>query len=168
MKLLVMGVSGSGKSTIGAALAGALGLPFTDADDLHPAQNVAWMASGKPLTDEMRWPWLEACGVALSKGGVLGCSALKRAYRDRLRAAVPGLVLVYPQADRALIAARLAARQDHFMPPALLDSQFATLEEPGPEEAPIVVSVDQPVAAIVDQIVSAVQAEIRPGGIPGA
>lgn len=154
-KILVMGVSGSGKSTLGAALASALGGRFIDADDLHPAGNVAHMAAGKPLNDAMRWPWLDACGAALAetKGdAVLGCSALKRSYRDRLRAAVPGLILVYPDAPRALVEARMQARKGHFMPPALLDSQYATLEPPQEDEAPIRVGIDAPVERIVQAI----------------
>lgn len=155
-KLLVMGVSGSGKSTIGAALAQRLGAAFIDADDLHPEENVAAMAAGLPLTDDMRWPWLDACAAAMQDAGaiVLACSALRRAYRDRLRAAVPGLQLVYPRADRALIERRMSARKDHFMPVSLLDSQFATLEPPGADETPISVSVAPPVPEIVDRIIA--------------
>jgi len=155
MRILVMGVAGSGKSTLGAALAARLGVAFVDADDLHPPENIAAQAAGRPLTDEMRAPWLEACGRVLAEapGGVLGCSALKRAYRDRLRAFVPDLALVYPEADRALIEARMAARADHFMPVSLLDSQFATLEPPTPDEAPITVSIVPRVDEIVDTLV---------------
>lgn len=160
MKLLVMGVSGSGKSTIGAALADRLDARFIDADDLHPPENVAVMAAGRPLTDEMRWPWLEACAAAMQEAGpvVLGCSALTRAYRDRLRAAVPRLRVVYPQADRAVIETRMAARQDHFMPLSLLDSQFATLEPPGADERPITVSIAPAIPDIVDRILAGLKA----------
>lgn len=154
MKLLVMGVSGSGKSTLGAALATALNARFIDADDLHPQENIAAMSAGEPLTDAMRWPWLDACADAVNGTGdvVLGCSALRRSYRDRLRAKVPQLRLIYPAADRTLIERRMAARQGHFMPVALLNSQFATLEPPVPEEHPVTVSVDAPVEQIVATI----------------
>lgn len=154
-----MGVAGSGKSTIGAALAAAMGGVFIDADDLHSAANRAKMTSGHPLTDEDRWPWLDACAQALAESSktrftVLGCSALKRAYRDRLRAGVPNLTLVYPQAPRELVEKRMAARQGHYMPTALLDSQYAALEPPAADENPLVVSVQPPVAEIVQDVVS--------------
>lgn len=154
MKLLVMGVAGSGKSTLGAALATALNARFIDADDLHPPENIAAMSAGEPLTDAMRWPWLDACADAVNGAGdvVLGCSALRRSYRNRLRAKVPELRLIYPAADRALIERRMTARQGHFMPVALLDSQFATLDPPSPEENPVTVSVDAPVEQIVGAI----------------
>lgn len=153
-KIVVMGVSGSGKSTLGAALADALGAAFIDADDLHPAENVAHMAAGRPLTDAMRWPWLDACAAAMVGGDnvVLACSALRRAYRDRLRGGVSGLTLVYIDAKPALTAQRMAGRADHFMPPALLDSQFATLEPPTAEEAPILCNPALPVAEQVADI----------------
>ena len=152
---VVMGVSGSGKSTIGAALAQRLGADFVDADDLHPPENVAHMAAGLPLSDDMRWPWLDACGAVLqNRSGdiVLACSALRRSYRDRLRQAVPDLVLIYPDAPRALVEARMCARTGHFMPVALLDSQYATLEPPQNDEAPIPVGIDASVDQIVDRI----------------
>ena len=150
--VLVMGVSGAGKSTIGTLLAARLGVPFADADDFHPAANVAKMRAGQPLVDADRWPWLEAIGAwmdAQSTGGVITCSALKRVYRDRLRAARPRVRLLHLAGDAALIGARQAARPDHFMPPSLMASQFATLEAPGPEEGAIILSVAPPPEAIV-------------------
>ncbi len=151
MKLIVMGVSGSGKSTLAAALAGALRARFLDADDLHPPASIAHMAAGKPLTDDMRWPWLDDCGKAMAQAGpvVLACSALKRAYRDRLRAAVPGVRFIYPHLSRAEVVARMAAREGHFMPASLLDSQFDALEDPSGEADVITLPGDQEVAALV-------------------
>ena len=139
MVVVVMGVSGSGKTSVGHALAAELGWPFFDGDDFHPPGNVAKMAAGTPLTDSDRWPWLEALATKIasveSEGGyaVLACSALRAIYRDRIAAGArrPGDVrFVYLKGDRATIAARLAPRQHRYMPAALLDSQFATLEEP--------------------------------------
>lgn len=130
-----MGVSGCGKSSLGAALAAALALPFTDADDLHPAANRAKMAAGQPLTDADRWPWLQAVGAVLAGGaGVVACSALRRTYRDRLREAAGPVQFLHLVAPRKVIAQRLAARRGHFMPLALLDSQLATLEPLAPGE----------------------------------
>ena len=136
LRLVVMGVSGCGKSTLGAALAARLGVAFVDADDLHPPANRAKMAAGVALTDADRWPWLDlVTGVLQDRAPVVvACSALRRAYRDRLRRA--GEVrFLHLAAPREVIAARLAARQGHFMPASLLDSQYATLEPPGPDEA---------------------------------
>jgi carbohydrate kinase (thermoresistant glucokinase family) len=139
LHVVVMGVSGGGKSTLGRALAKRLGAVFVDADDLHPLANIEQMKAGQPLTDEMRWPWLDACGAEMRRNDkiVLACSALKRSYRDRLRACVPDLRIVYPQLTREIVEARLAAREGHFMPPSLLASQFATLEPPTADETPI-------------------------------
>lgn len=145
-----MGVSGSGKTTVGAALADALGLRFVDGDALHPAANVAKMAAGIPLDDADRAPWLDAIGAVIATGPVVvACSALKRAYRDRLRAAAPELQLVFLDGSRELLASRTAARPGHFMPASLLDSQLATLERPDPDEHPVTVDVVAPVAEIV-------------------
>ena len=144
LHILVMGVSGSGKSTVGAMLAERLGLPFADADAFHPADNVAKMSAGIPLTDADRWPWLDALGAWLAaeeKGGVVACSALKRSYRDRLRGWVPGLALVHLAGAPELIAARQGAREGHFMPPSLMASQFATLEPPSPEEEALILDI---------------------------
>jgi gluconokinase len=139
MVVVVMGVSGSGKSSVGRALAEALGWPFFDGDDFHPPENVAKMAAGVPLTDTDRWPWLDILAAKIAAvqadcgHAVLACSALRAAYRDRIAAGArsPGEVrFVYLKGDRATIAARLASRQHRYMPATLLDSQFATLEEP--------------------------------------
>lgn len=146
-RILLMGVSGSGKSTIGARLAAALAIPFADADDFHPPANVQKMARGEALTDADRLPWLDALGAWLAAqqaGGVIGCSALKRAYRDRLRTHAPGLRILHLSGNPALIAERQGARKDHFMPPSLMASQFATLEAPGPEEQAIILDITQP------------------------
>ena len=152
LHLLVMGVSGSGKSTIGARLAEELALPFGDADGFHPAANIAKMSAGTPLTDADRTPWLDALGAWLAAqagGGVIACSALKRAYRDRLRAAVPGLRILHLAGGVAMITARQAARESHFLPPSLMASQFATLEAPGSDEAAMVLDITAPPAAII-------------------
>ena len=135
MIVVVMGVSGSGKSTVGKALADALGWPFLEADDYHPPENVAKMAAGVPLTDDDRWPWLDRIVDALrsvvekSANVVLACSALRRAYRDRL-ARAGELRIVYLRGDQQTIASRLALRRHRYMPATLLASQFATLEPP--------------------------------------
>ena len=145
--LIVMGVSGAGKSTVAAAVAQRADAVFLDADDFHPASNVAKMAAGTPLADADRWPWLEAVGdeIASRTGAgervVVACSALKRAYRDAILGRRAGVRLVYLKGEKELIAERMAARLDHFMPPALLDSQFATLEEPAADERALVVPV---------------------------
>lgn len=148
--VVVMGVSGSGKTTVGAALADALGLRFVDGDALHPVANVAKMAAGIPLDDADRAPWLDAIGAVLAEGPVVvACSALKRAYRDRLRAAAPGLQLVFLDGSPALLASRMSARPGHFMPTSLLDSQLATLERPGPDEQALTADIADPVPVIV-------------------
>lgn len=153
--VVVMGVSGSGKSTVGAALADRLGVPFADGDDLHPAANIAKMAAGRPLTDGDRGPWLEAVGHWLAghagSGGVITCSALKRCYRDLLRSFAPGADLVHLHGRPDVIARRQAARPGHFMPPSLLESQFATLEPLDTVEAGLVLDVDGDVSSIVDR-----------------
>lgn len=153
LHVLVMGVSGSGKSTIGAGLAEALRLPFADADAFHPPENVAKMSAGIPLTDADRWPWLDSLGAWLAaeeEGGVIACSALKRAYRDRLRGWVPGLRVVHLAGDPGLIAARQGAREGHFMPPSLMASQFATLEPPDGEEGTLVLDITARAGAVVE------------------
>jgi len=157
--LVVMGVSGSGKTTVAAMLAGALGVDFLEGDDLHPRANVEKMRSGTPLTDEDRWPWLEAIAARIDewraegKAGVITCSALKRAYRDILIGDRPQVRLVYLRGSHELIHRRMAARHEHFMPLGLLESQFATLEEPGPDERPIVVDVGGTPAEIVAAVI---------------
>jgi carbohydrate kinase (thermoresistant glucokinase family) len=157
--VLVMGVSGSGKSTVGEDLAARLHAAYQEGDALHPAANVDKMSHGIPLTDADRRPWLLAIAAAIDgwlerhEAGVVTCSALKRAYRDLLIGRREGVTLVYLDGSHELIAQRMAARQGHFMPAALLDSQFATLEPPGPDESPIIVAVDAPPEDIVEAII---------------
>ena len=144
-RIIVMGVSGCGKSTVGQALATALKLPFVEGDELQPPRNVVLMAAGTALTDEDRRDWLQAVAEALvaaaDTGVVLSCSALKRAYRDRLRAQAPGLRLLLLQGPPALLAQRLQQRQGHFMPAALLQSQLETLELPTADEHAIILDI---------------------------
>lgn len=150
--IVVMGVSGSGKSTVGAALAERLGVPFEDADDLHPEANVAKMSRGEPLDDHDRHPWLEVVGAWLADhpdGGVMSCSALKRKYRDQLRHHAPAAEFVLLTGDRDVIARRQADRPGHFMPASLLSSQLATLEPLAPDERGVVLDIDQGVDDIV-------------------
>ncbi len=154
LRVVLMGVSGCGKSSVGAALAARLGVPYRDGDDLHPPANVAKMRAGVPLTDADRWPWLDRVALELDEGAplIIGCSALRRAYRDRIRAGAGGPVhFIHLAGDRALIASRMAARTGHYMPLALLDSQFATLEAPGPDEA-LTVDIARPLPELVNTI----------------
>jgi gluconokinase len=157
--LIVMGVSGSGKSTIGEKLAARLSFAYEDGDRFHPASNVAKMSAGIALTDEDRGPWLRAIAEEIDRvcdaGGhvVIACSALKRAYRDILVHGRRDVRIVFLQGSQALIASRLAQRKGHFMPPGLLESQFKTLEPPGADENPVTVSIDAPVGKIVDDSV---------------
>jgi len=153
---VIMGVSGSGKTTIGSALAGALGAAFLEGDSLHPPGNLQRMAAGIPLTDEDRRPWLNAIAQRLRDarrartGLVVACSALKRIYRDLLRSSGAADVrFIYLAGERGLIAERMAQRRGHFMPSSLLDSQFVSLEEPSPEEDAWVCDIRQPPDAIV-------------------
>ena len=158
--IVVMGVSGSGKSTVGGLLAERLGVPYAEADDFHPAANVAKMSAGQPLDDADRAPWLDAVAeviggwVAAGTGGVTACSALRRAYRDRLRAADPGLVTVYLELDEAALARRLAGRRGHYFAPQLLASQLATLEPPDADEGAIRVDGALPVADAVEAVLA--------------
>ena len=153
-----MGVSGCGKSTVGRLLAARLGLPFLDADEYHPPENVAKMAAGVPLGDADRWPWLERLNAELAAadrsgpGAVLACSALKAAYRDVLRRGLPACRFVHLRGSRELIAARLAERRHRYMPASLLDSQFAALEPPGDA---IDIDVAQAPQACVEQALAA-------------
>ena len=157
--LVVMGVSGSGKSTIADRLAARLGWRYEDGDRFHPPANVAKMSAGHPLTDEDRWPWLQAIAdeidrlSAAGQRAVIACSALKRSYRDVLVHGRDDVRIVFLSGTQDLIAKRLAARKGHFMPPGLLASQFKTLEPPQPGERPITVSIDAPVETIVDDII---------------
>ena len=157
--LVVMGVSGSGKSTVAALLAAALGCQFQEGDDLHPRANVEKMRSGTPLTDADRMPWLRKIAEeidgwrARGECGVLTCSALKRSYRDVIIGDRHDVALVYMKGSRELIHQRMVARHEHFMPVALLDSQFATLEEPTPDEHPIIVDIGDKPADIAHEIV---------------
>jgi gluconokinase len=159
--LIVMGVSGSGKSTVGILLASRLQWEFEDADWFHPSANIDKMRSGIALNDEDRWPWLRAIAAWIDRTrgagshGVIACSALKRRYRDVLVGTRPDVRLAYLKGDEELIARRLAARHEHFMPPELLRSQFAALEEPQADENPIVVSIESPPREIVTHILSA-------------
>ncbi|MFF2371775.1 gluconokinase [Agromyces sp. NPDC058110] len=156
--IVVMGVSAVGKSTIGSGVAERLGVPFRDADDLHPAANVEKMRTGTPLDDDDRWPWLDIVGAemqhAAASGLVMACSALRRAYRDRLRAQAPTIAFVHLHADDAVLAARAAGRTGHFMPPSLLASQLATLEPLGDDELGLLVDVDATIDEIVDRAVT--------------
>jgi gluconokinase len=168
--VIVMGVSGCGKSTIGALLAARLRWEFEDADWLHPPANVEKMHSGTPLNDEDRRPWLNAVAGWIDQcrnsdgHGVVACSALKRRYRDVLIGDRPNVGLVYLKGDEELIARRIATRHEHFMPRSLLHSQFEALEEPGPDENPIVISIEPRPSQIVEQILSAMN--IREGTQP--
>lgn len=172
-----MGVSGSGKSTVGLALAERLGWLFVDGDALHPPENVAKMHAGHALNDADRAPWLAAIRAridawrAAGTTGVITCSALKRRYRDALIGENTDVSLVYLEGSPALIAGRLAERRGHFMPESLLDSQFAALEPPSADERAIHTPVDRPVTAIVDHIVTAVsspQGSMPRGSLNGA
>jgi 6-phosphogluconolactonase len=169
--LIVMGVSGSGKSTVASSLARRLGWTFEDGDRFHPASNVAKMRAGHPLTDEDRWPWLQAIAteidnVCRSNGHVvIACSALKRSYRDLLVHGRDDIRIVFLEGTQALIAERLARRKNHFMPPGLLDSQFKTLEPPEADENALTVSIDATVEAIVDDIIRQLGPELFRGSI---
>jgi gluconokinase len=171
--LIVMGVSGSGKTTIGEKLAERLGWRYEDGDTFHPKGNVAKMSAGQPLTDEDRWPWLRAIAAEIDRlcaahePAVIGCSALKRAYRDILVHGRSDVRIVYLAGTEALIAGRLARRKGHFMPAGLLKSQFETLQPPGADENPITVSIDASVDAVVDDIVRQLKPAATGRGAPG-
>ncbi len=167
--IVVMGVSGSGKTRVGAALAKAIGARFVEGDSYHPAQNIERMASGKPLRDEDRWGWLDAIGVEIASterdGGrlVVACSALKRLYRDRLRRASRRILFVYLEVGRDVAAGRVASRKGHFMPASLIDSQFAALEPPAAGEAALTLDASQSPADLVAAVSEALH-----GGIPAS
>lgn len=154
MRIIVMGVSGSGKSTVGAALAGKLGLPFLEGDALHPQSNVEKMSAGIPLTDEDRWPWLDQIGARLAQapdGVVISCSALKSVYRDRLRkASGSSLFFIFLDGSLAVLREHMAHRTGHFMPLSMLDSQLATLEPPTGEPLVLRQDIAEPIDRIVE------------------
>ncbi len=160
--LIVMGVSGSGKTTIGMLLATELAVPFTDADDLHSEANIAKMAAGHPLTDDDRWPWLQRVGEALrdaeDTGLVIACSALKRSYRELILRAEPRALFVFLDGSRELLERRLEHRHHHFMLADMLDSQFAALEHLAPDEPGVTVSIDDAPSAIVEDILGKLRA----------
>jgi gluconokinase len=159
-----MGVSGSGKSTVGVALAQRLRVPFVDADTLHPPANVAKMTAGEPLDDDDRYPWLEEVGDWLAchrEGGVASCSALKRKYRDQLRAHCPRVEFLHLRGSPELSSNRLAARSGHFMPAALLRSQFDALEPLGADEAGVTVDAGQDIDTIIDTFLTGSAARRR-------
>lgn len=163
--IVVMGVSGSGKSTVGALLAGRLELPYAEGDGFHPAANIEKMAAGIPLDDADRAPWLDIVADWLGEhsagGGVAACSALKRAYRDRLRAGAPQTYFVFLDAPRVELERRMAARLGHFMPTALLDSQLATLEPLEPDEAGVTLDATDPQQRLVTEAMVAWTADHR-------
>jgi carbohydrate kinase (thermoresistant glucokinase family) len=160
--VVVMGVSGAGKSTVGAALAERLGAAFVDSDSLHPQANVEKMAAGTPLTDEDRWPWLDLVGAELAAnhpdGIVVACSALKRAYRDAIRAKAPSAVFVQLDVELPLLQDRVARRPGHFMPASLLTSQLETLEPLEPDEAGLTVTTREGIEATAEAIVPQLRA----------
>jgi gluconokinase len=159
--VVVMGVSGTGKTTVGPLLAEALGVPYAEADDFHPPANIAKMSAGTPLDDEDRRPWLDAIGRwahdQAGRGGVVSCSALKRSYRDRLRAAEAGVVFLHLTGDRELIADRMQERKGHFFSGELLDSQLATLEPLQPDENGVAVDIAPGPEAITERAVAALR-----------
>jgi gluconokinase len=163
--LLITGVSGSGKTTIGSLLAGRLGWDYAEADSFHPAANIEKMSAGHPLTDEDRWPWLDNIGrwidqtSAKGRPAVVTSSALKRVYRDRLLSGRPQVRLIYLDVDRDTVARRLTARNGHFFPPELLDSQFRDLEPPADDEHPVRVSVQGEPLAIAEKLIRAEKLE---------
>lgn len=160
--VVVMGVSGSGKTSVGAELAVQLGVPFADGDELHPSTNVAKMSSGMPLTDDDRWPWLrivgQTLGAAQCLGVVVACSSLKRGYRDAITECAPSVIFVHLDGPRQLLLERLRARQGHFMPVELLDSQIADLEQLDADERHVVINVAPPLRQVVDDTAAAVRA----------
>lgn len=161
LPIVVMGVSGAGKTTLAAALARALGRPFIEGDALHPPANVAKMASGTPLTDADRWPFLENVAQAIRAAdapAVASCSALKRIYRDCLRAVAGDLLFILPDLSRTVLERRMATRTGHFMPPGLLDSQLAALEPPAADEQAMHVDGTLDADAQVETVLAALAA----------
>lgn len=169
--LLLMGVAGSGKTTTGQKLAKKLGWEFRDGDSFHPEANIAKMSAGQPLTDADRWPWLDAIGAWMDmhrrkkSPAIVTCSALKRVYRQRLTHMRPEVRLVYLKGSKELIAERMARRRNHFMPPSLLDSQFATLEEPRSVERPLIIDIVMPPSRVIQRIIAATRVvPLQPAG----
>jgi gluconokinase len=164
MIVVVMGPAGAGKSSVAGRLAQRLAWPFVEGDTFHPPSNIEKMRSGHPLDDDDRRDWLAALAQQIARwreagvSGVLTCSALKRAYRDRLRSADPELVIVYLEADEALLRHRVSGRSGHYMPPQLVASQLAALEPPGPEEGPIVLDARAPLERLIDSAAAAIAA----------
>ncbi|MFD7294361.1 gluconokinase [Streptomyces sp. NPDC059897] len=168
--VVVMGVAGTGKTTIGPLLAERLGVPYAEGDDFHPRANIDKMSAGTPLTDDDRWPWLDAIGRwahgRAGLGGVVSSSALKRSYRDRLRAEAPDAVFVHLTGSRELIEDRMGHREGHFMPTSLLDSQFATLQPLAADEAGVAVDVAGSPEEIADRAVAALAELDSPAATP--
>ncbi|WP_326596763.1 gluconokinase [Streptomyces sp. NBC_01803] len=164
--IVVMGVTGTGKTTIGTRLASALDVPYAEGDDFHSPANIAKMSAGIPLDDADRWPWLDAIGrwaaERAGQGGVVSCSALKRVYRDRLRVAAPELFFLHLTGDRDVIHRRMSERKGHYMPPSLLDSQLAALEPLRADEAGADVDISGPPEATTDHALAAVRVGIHP------
>ena len=158
MRMVVMGVSGCGKSSVGEEIARLTSAQFVDGDDLHPEANKAKMGAGIPLDDNDRWPWLDRVGEVLAgpAGAIVACSALKRVYRDRIRAAAPGTVFVHLDGSRELLWERISARQNHFMPASLLDSQLAILEPLGSDENGVTLPITASVKSLAMAAVAAV------------
>ena len=158
MRMVVMGVSGCGKSSVGEEIARLTSAQFVDGDDLHPEANKAKMGAGIPLDDNDRWPWLDRVGEVLAgpKGAIVACSALKRVYRDRIRAAAPGTVFVHLDGSRELLLERISARVNHFMPASLLDSQLAILEPLGSDENGVTLPITASVKSLAMAAVAAV------------
>ena len=171
-RIIVMGVSGCGKTTIGDLVARELGVPFLDGDSLHPVENVAKMAAGTPLTDEDRWPWLATVGSELANAGngglVLACSALRRSYRDAIRKQAPDTVFLHLHGSKEVLRSRTEGRSGHFMPPALLDSQLATLEPLDADEAGFVVDIAAPVSQVVAEALAGIAAVAGAAGSEGS
>jgi gluconokinase len=164
LHVVVMGVSGCGKSAVGARLAAALGLPLIEGDDFHPPGNIARMQQGVALTDEDRAGWLAVLGGELARhprGAVLTCSALKRSYRDRLRAAVPGLRFVHLALTQQAALLRVAGRAGHFYPPSLVASQFEALEDPAGEAGVIAIDALLPLEVVAGRALQALDSTIR-------
>ena len=156
MRIVVMGVSGCGKSTVGKMLASKLSAKFVDGDDLHPEENKAKMAAGIALNDDDRWGWLDSVAATLESADrvIVACSALKVVYRERIEAASPGTVFVHLSGSRSVLESRLNNRKEHFMPASLLDSQLSTLQPLGPDELGVVIDIDKSIDSIVDEALS--------------